>query len=101
MLAGLDAVRAGTSLDTALRELVDREHGGVRLFAPAFSSPSATAGGGDAPVGYISSYPPGIRENGGQYTHAAVDVYKRQLLFSPAYARADSRVTMEQKEGII
>ena len=23
------------------------------------------------------------------------------LLFSPAYARADSRVTMEQKEGII
>ena len=72
VLAGLDAVRAGTSLDTALRELVDREHGVVRLFAPAFSSPSATAGGGDAPVGYISSYPPGIRENGGQYTHAAV-----------------------------
>lgn len=34
VLAGLDAVRAGTSLDTALRELVDREHGVVRLFAP-------------------------------------------------------------------
>ena len=34
------------------------------LFAPPF-------GGGDLQPGYIRGYPPGIRENGGQYTHAA------------------------------
>src|SRR5262249_10347265 len=29
-------------------------------------------GGGDQEPGYIAAYPPGVRENGGQYTHAAL-----------------------------
>ncbi len=57
--------KAERALDSALRELFDRENGLVRLFDPPFS------GSGRDP-GYIRSYGPGFRENGGQYTHAAI-----------------------------
>ena len=50
---------------TAYEKLFDRAHGILRLFTPAFDKTKQK-------VGYIRSYPPGIRENGGQYTHAAV-----------------------------
>ena len=60
-----DPGRVNTALDTALRTLWDREHHCVALFDPPFGP------GGRSP-GYISSYGPGFRENGGQYTHAAV-----------------------------
>jgi cellobiose phosphorylase len=45
--------------------LVDRETGIIKLLTPPF---------GDGPLqpGYIKGYVPGVRENGGQYTHAAV-----------------------------
>ena len=54
-----------TALSTAVRELCDREHGIVRLFWPPFD---------DSPKnpGYVKGYAPGVRENGGQYTHASV-----------------------------
>ena len=45
--------------------LFDREHALVRLLYPPFDKD------GQSP-GYIKGYVPGIRENGGQYTHAAV-----------------------------
>jgi cellobiose phosphorylase len=45
--------------------LVDREHGLVRLLDPPFDK-------GALNPGYIKGYVPGVRENGGQYTHAAV-----------------------------
>ena len=48
----------------AARTLVDEDCGAVRLFDPPFD--------GKKRYGYISSYPQGVRENGGQYTHAAV-----------------------------
>ncbi len=57
--------RADIALDSALRLLFDRENGIVKLFDPPFS------GSGRDP-GYIRSYGPGFRENGGQYTHAAL-----------------------------
>ena len=44
--------------------LVRRADGLVRLFAPPFDRTPLDPG-------YIKGYPPGIRENGGQYTHAA------------------------------
>ena len=44
--------------------------GGARI-ADAAAAPSAVRSIG-AGSGYIKGYPPGIRENGGQYTHAAV-----------------------------
>lgn len=65
VFAGLDKTRSRTALQTAYDALVDKENGIVKLFAPAFS-------GRDKKAGYVAAYPPGIRENGGQYTHAAV-----------------------------
>lgn len=52
------------ALQTALEQLVDRKNRIVRLFTPPFTR--------SANVGYLSDYPTGVRENGGQYTHAAV-----------------------------
>ncbi|MBR3691445.1 MAG: hypothetical protein IKL89_01935 [Clostridia bacterium] len=49
----------------AANRLWDEEGSYLRLLTPPF------AGEGKNP-GYIADYPPGIRENGGQYTHAAV-----------------------------
>lgn len=60
-----DKARVRTALKTAFDSLVDQKNGVVRLFAPAFS-------GKDRRAGYVTAYPEGIRENGGQYTHAAV-----------------------------
>lgn len=65
VFAKLHPERCSAALQTAFRELVDTENGVVRLFAPAFS-------GKDKKAGYVAAYPAGIRENGGQYTHAAV-----------------------------
>ena len=60
-----DPVRATRGLDAALRMLVRDELGLVQLFDPPFDvSP--------LDPGYIKGYVPGVRENGGQYTHAAV-----------------------------
>jgi cyclic beta-1,2-glucan synthetase len=59
-----DRGRAVMALDSAWRELVREGDGVVLLLTPPFS------GAGPDP-GYIAAYPPGVRENGGQYTHAA------------------------------
>ncbi|TPW31948.1 GH36-type glycosyl hydrolase domain-containing protein [Pararhizobium mangrovi] len=61
---GGDPERARTAMEAVLEHLVDDEHALVRLFTPPFSK-------GDTDPGYIRAYPPGVRENGGQYTHAA------------------------------
>jgi len=50
------------SLDS---NLVDNEFGIIHLLDPPFNESLPEPG-------YIKGYPPGIRENGGQYTHAAV-----------------------------
>ena len=47
------------------KHLLRRAEGLVLLFAPPFDHASPDPG-------YIKGYPPGIRENGGQYTHAAI-----------------------------
>ena len=53
--------RAMASLD---KQLIRREDGLALLFAPPFDKTTHDPG-------YIKGYPPGVRENGGQYTHAA------------------------------
>ncbi len=60
-----DPERAAQALESAWRHLVCQDDGLVLLFEPPFdqSTPSP---------GYIKGYPPGVRENGGQYTHAAL-----------------------------
>ena len=60
-----DPARTGQALDSVLERLVDQEAGSLRLFDPPFENT-------DRDPGYIKSYPPGVRENGGQYTHAAI-----------------------------
>ncbi|KAA9007140.1 cellobiose phosphorylase [Histidinibacterium aquaticum] len=59
-----DAPRAEAAVRSAASHLIDPEHRLVRLLAPAFDKTPRDPG-------YIRAYPPGIRENGGQYTHAA------------------------------
>lgn len=60
-----DADKVRAALKSVDNELVNRELGIIRLLWPPFehSEPSP---------GYIMSYVPGVRENGGQYAHAAV-----------------------------
>jgi cyclic beta-1,2-glucan synthetase len=60
-----DPERAALALHSAQCELVDEKNKIVRLLTPPFDATMRDPG-------YIKSYPPGIRENGGQYTHAAV-----------------------------
>jgi cyclic beta-1,2-glucan synthetase len=60
-----DAVRKVTAVDAAVTNLVDWDNRLVKLFTPPFDQ-------GSLQPGYIKGYVPGIRENGGQYTHAAI-----------------------------
>ena len=51
-------------MNAAWNQLVDEEHGVIRLLAPPFTPEGCDPG-------YIRGYPEGVRENGAQYTHAA------------------------------
>ncbi len=56
--------RAATAMAAVERELILPQEGLALLFTPPFDRTPLDPG-------YIKSYPPGLRENGGQYTHAA------------------------------
>jgi cyclic beta-1,2-glucan synthetase len=60
-----DPARGARAMAAVEEYLVRRGQELILLFAPPFDR---------APVdpGYIKGYPPGVRENGGQYTHAAI-----------------------------
>ena len=57
--------RIRTALDAVAHRLVRREAKLIQLFDPPFDKSPMEPG-------YIKGYVPGVRENGGQYTHAAV-----------------------------
>ena len=57
--------RALRAMSAVNAQLVSRSDGLVQLFTPPFDHTAHDPG-------YIKAYPPGIRENGGQYTHAAM-----------------------------
>jgi cyclic beta-1,2-glucan synthetase len=59
-----DGNRPRSALRSALEQLVREADGLILLFTPPFDRSAQQPG-------YIKAYPPGIRENGGQYTHAA------------------------------
>lgn len=63
------AAHADVALESALNALVDPRCGVAALLAPPFEAP-------DNSIGYITAYVPGVRENGGQYTHAAAWLIK-------------------------
>lgn len=52
------------ALHSVEQHLVNNDDGIIKLLTPAFDK-------SDLHPGYIKSYLPGVRENGGQYTHAA------------------------------
>jgi cyclic beta-1,2-glucan synthetase len=60
-----DPTRAARAMAALDKFLVRRDDKLLLLFTPPFDNPSPDPG-------YIKGYPPGIRENGGQYTHGAV-----------------------------
>ena len=64
LAGGGDASRARRALQSAAEHLIDGDAGLVRLLDPPLTTQHPSAG-------YIQAYPRGVRENGGQYTHAA------------------------------
>ncbi len=60
-----DPARAEIAMASLDRLLVRRDEGIALLFSPPFDKTPRDPG-------YIKGYPPGLRENGGQYSHAAM-----------------------------
>jgi len=60
-----DPARSRMAMDAVDQRLVQREQALVQLLDPPFDK-------SELDPGYIKGYVPGVRENGGQYTHAAV-----------------------------
>jgi cellobiose phosphorylase len=53
------------AMEAVDKRLVRRDHALVQLLDPPFDKSNLNPG-------YIKGYVPGVRENGGQYTHAAI-----------------------------
>jgi cellobiose phosphorylase len=60
-----DHDKCASAMQALDQQLVDSDNGLIKLLTPPFN------GAGPNP-GYIRGYLPGIRENGGQYTHSAL-----------------------------
>ena len=60
-----DATRSRIAMGALDRRLVRRNRGLIQLLDPPFDKSPLNPG-------YIKGYVPGVRENGGQYTHAAI-----------------------------
>jgi cellobiose phosphorylase len=60
-----DPVRNRQAMAAVAERLVHKDQRLIQLFAPPFDK-------SDLNPGYIKAYVPGVRENGGQYTHAAI-----------------------------
>jgi cyclic beta-1,2-glucan synthetase len=60
-----DSERSHMAMESVDRLLVRRDHGLIQLLDPPFDRSAMNPG-------YIKGYVPGVRENGGQYTQAAI-----------------------------
>jgi cyclic beta-1,2-glucan synthetase len=60
-----DPARAALAMTSLEKHLIRPDDGLALLFTPPFDKTSHDPG-------YIKGYPPGLRENGGQYSHAAM-----------------------------
>ncbi|MDF3068314.1 MAG: cyclic beta 1-2 glucan synthetase [Polyangiaceae bacterium] len=65
VIAGGDPARSRQALESSLNELVQEDDRLMRLLVPPFTHL-------EHDPGYIRSYPDGVRENGGQYTHGVL-----------------------------
>ena len=62
---GGNSGHSNIAMQSAAKYLVRKEDGIIQLFDPPFDKSALNPG-------YIKGYVPGVRENGGQYTHAAI-----------------------------
>ena len=91
LIAQAWSVLSGASTDTFMQsamqsmtqQLIDDDAGLVRLLTPPFEKSANNPG-------YIQAYPPGVRENGGQYNHAAVWALMAQAQTGNAQGAWDS-----------
>lgn len=96
-----DKERADSALSAA-KTLVDRNLRLIKLLAPPLGKKNY--------LGYISKYPKGVRENGGQYTHAAIwylmalaengnpdEAYELFRMINPAEKFTDAEVYRKYK----
>lgn len=60
-----DVERSRMAMDAVDKRLVRRDHALIQLLDPPFDTSPLNPG-------YIKGYVPGVRENGGQYTHGAI-----------------------------
>ena len=60
-----DAERSRMAMEAVDKRLVRRDHALIQLLDPPFDKSTLNPG-------YIKGYVPGVRENGGQYTHGAI-----------------------------
>jgi cellobiose phosphorylase len=60
-----DSERSRRAMNAVYARLVRRDHALIQLLDPPFDT-------SDLDPGYIRGYVPGVRENGGQYTHGAI-----------------------------
>jgi cellobiose phosphorylase len=100
--------RGERAMDALERELVLPEGRLIRLLAPPFDTSDPTPG-------YIQGYVPGIRENGGQYTHAATWAVRAtaalgrreralallEMILPPNHARTPEDVAVYQVEPYV
>lgn len=85
VLANLpDKEKSESALKNAYTQLVDEQNRIIKLFTPAFADVTEAED-----PGYVKSYPAGVRENGGQYTHAAV-------WLALAFLRSGDKVTAKR-----
>jgi len=61
------------ALESAEKYLIDNENNLIKLLTPSLENTN---------LGYITSYPKGTRENGGQYTHSAIWLLIAEILMN-------------------
>ena len=62
---GAESARASRAMESVYEKLIRLDDKLILLFAPPFERTARDPG-------YVKGYPPGIRENGGQYSHASI-----------------------------
>ena len=80
VIAGADAERTRRAMQAVDEQLVRAADRLILLFTPPFDKTPLNPG-------YIKGYLPGVRENGGQYTHAALWVVLAQRSWAAARGR--------------
>jgi cyclic beta-1,2-glucan synthetase len=101
---GSDSSRAILAVDSANRYLVHAQSNVIQLLTPPFNHSLRNPG-------YIMGYFPGVRENGGQYTHAAIwlamanaklhnsaEAYRQLTMINPVNATSNLRDALKYEK---